>query len=479
MKKFESNLNNYLWWFGVTLVFLTQIIWHMPGTIALRNVLLGLLALLTITLVYRNSAGLFNRAVLPKAPLSLLLILTAWITLVNIVWGTKPQLNWSEFASHWLVPVVCFFVAWMFGSLSSAKKNRGASILLQVVFWSYLVQVVAHDVMSGIFYAETGAIPFRQAPVLYLPDMIEKIFVYSSFPEGFSGRFFGFFSYVNAIMAAILTAEIMQRFLAKRRSILVSNLILILGLIAVLICSYTLRGRNGNIGLLVLLFFSAIMVTYRLAANVNKTRLILGFAGFLVAVSATGYAFIKSDPRWQTLAETVPIAWDTQTHKAWLYGGPYPLLSDGQEADGSNYERVAWVKEGWVLLLERPLGSGYDRNAWGGRLDDKYNMGGATRGGHSHNGVLDFAIATGFPGVLLWLGFIASLGVAGFRGFKAGNMTAGLLLIFIVTGYLGRSLVDSVIRDHFLQVFMFLSGLLLALSQGPMEQDSDAKQANC
>lgn len=458
-----NSLEISLWWLALPLVFFTQIIWHMPGTIALRNGLLALLAVLTCVLAFRSRESILSWCQIPKLPAFLLAALTSWILVVNIGWGTMPQLNWTEFLSHWLVPVVCFVVAWMFGSISLSLNKQKATLLLQIVFWSYFIQVVAHDVMSGVFVAETGTIPFRQAPVLYVPDMLQNMFVYKNLSEGFSGRFFGFFTYVNAILAAILTAEIMQRFLSKTRSIHVGNGVLMLGLAAVLVCSYTLRGRNGNIGLLMLLVFSAIMVTYRLAANVKKSRLILGFSTFLVVASVTGYAFIKSDSRWQTLAETIPIAWDTQTHKAWLYGGPYPLLSNGQEADGSNYERVAWVKEGWILLLESPLGSGYDRNAWGGRLDDKYNMGGATRGGHSHNGVLDFAIATGFPGALLWLCFMASLLAAGFRGFKAGNMTAGLILIFIVTGYLGRSLVDSVIRDHFLQVFMFLSGLMLAL----------------
>lgn len=464
IKNTKSNLDSYLWWLALPLVFLSQIIWHMPGTIALRNVLLALLAVLTLVLAFRNRGGVLAWTRLPKVPALLLLLLTGWIVIVNTAWGVRPELHWPEFFSHWLVPVVCFVVAWMFGAVSVAQNNQGETWLLQIVFWSYFIQVVAHDVMTGVYIAETGEIPFRQAPVLYLPDMLQNLFVYTRLSEGFSGRFFGFFSYVNAILAAMLTAEIMQRFLEKRRSILVANIILVLGLLAVLICSYTLRGRNGNVGLLMLLIFSAIMVAYRLAANVRKSRLIIGLIAFLIAASATGYAFIKSDSRWQTLAETIPIAWDTKTHKAWLYGAPYPLLSNGQEADGSNYERVAWVKEGWLLLLEQPLGSGYDRNAWGGRLDDKYNMGGATRGGHSHNGILDFAIATGFPGAILWLGFMASLAVAGFRGFKAGKTTAGLILIFIVTGYLGRSLVDSVIRDHFLQVFMFLSGLMLALS---------------
>lgn len=108
----------------------------------------------------------------------------------------------------------------------------------------------------------------------------------------------------------------------------------------------------------------------------------------------------------------------------------------------------------------------------GGRIDTKYQQSGTYNGAHSHSGILDFAIATGVPGACLWLTFMGALAWAGFSAFRAGNLMIGLVLIFIVSGYFGRTLVDSVIRDHFLQVFMFLSALLLALSQKSGERQS-------
>lgn len=457
---------------GLCFIFLLQIIWHMPGTIALRNSLLGVFAVMTIgACVTRPS----NQTVLSRPPLWPMLMifaLTAWIAVVNTFWADYPALSWAEFRSQWLLPVLSFGFAWLFARTALLADSTNHARLLKVVFWSYLLQVVLHDVMGVGFYLETGNLPFRNAPVLDLPNTLRNVGEMTALSQAFSGQNPGFFSYVNAILSAILVAEIVQRFLTGKRQLPYSNWLLGGSVIAVLICSYTLMMRNGNVGLLLLLFFAAIMIAYRKLGDVHPAKLISISLGFLLALGATGYAFIKSDARWQGLADTVPYAWDTKAYKAWLYGEPYPVMPNGQVVEISAYERTAWLKEGLILVGERPLGSGYDRNAWGGRLVDKYQVEGKSRGGHSHNGVLDFAVATGVPGVLLWLGFLASLAWIGFRAFKNGSAMEGLMLLFLVTGYFGRSMVDSVIRDHFLQVFMFLSGYFLALCQSATAPES-------
>lgn len=456
---------------GLGLVFFLQIIWHMPGTIALRNSLLGIFAILTLGACIADRVAPYRP---PLWPMLMIFALTAWIAVVNIFWADYPSLSWAEFRSQWMLPVLSFAFAWLFANCALRADSNNHARLLKVVFWAYLLQVVLHDVMGLGFYLETGNLPFRNAPILDLPNTLRNIGDMTAFSQAFSGQNPGFFSYVNAILSAILVAEIVQRVLTGKRQLPYSNGLLIGAVIAVLVCSYTLMMRNGNVGLLLLLFFAAIMVAYRKLGDVQPAKLIGICIAFLLGLGAMGYAFVKSDARWQGLADTVPYAWDTKAHKAWLYGEPYPVMPNGLIVEISAYERTAWLKEGLILLAERPLGSGYDRNAWGGRLVDKYQVEGKSRGGHSHNGILDFAVATGVPGVLLWLGFLASLAWVGFRAFKNGKAMEGLMLLFLVTGYFGRSMVDSVIRDHFLQVFMFLSGYFLALCQsatGPVSRD--------
>ena len=457
---------------ALTLVFLLQVIWHMPGTIALRNVLLGCFALTTVGLAFIGSSNARSLFSLPKGPVWALLVLTLWIAIVNTFWADYPAQSWAEFRSQWMLPVFSFFFALWFGTLALQQGPANSVRLLKIVFWAYFLQVLLHDLMAAGFYLEMGGLPFRNAPVLDLPETISHLGSLTSFAEAFSGQNPGFFSYVNAILSAILVAEIVQRFLIRQRKLPYSSLLLSGAVIAVLFCSYTLQMRNGNVGLLILLFFAAIMIAYRKLGMVHPVRVASILVVFFLALGATGYAFIKSDARWQGVTETAPYAWDTKAHKAWLVGELYPILPSGKMVEISTYERTAWLKEGLILVSERPLGSGYDRNAWGGRLVDKYQIDGKARGGHSHNGILDFAVAIGVPGALLWLSFLASLAWIGFRTFKQGAIMEGLMLLFLVTGYFGRSMVDSVIRDHFLQVFMFLSGYFLALCQSATESVS-------
>jgi len=64
----------------------------------------------------------------------------------------------------------------------------------------------------------------------------------------------------------------------------------------------------------------------------------------------------------------------------------------------------------------------------------------------------------------LWAAFLGSLMWRGWRAFFDRDNPHGLLLFFLATGYAGRMLLDSVNKDHMLQMFMFLAGLLLMLS---------------
>ncbi len=128
--------------------------------------------------------------------------------------------------------------------------------------------------------------------------------------------------------------------------------------------------------------------------------------------------------------------------------------------DVSVYLRIAWLKEGLLLVRDHPFGIGFDRNAFGHGLKAKYGRG----VGHSHSGLLDMAIGLGIPGALLWLGFFASLAAIAWRRHRASGNYAAILLLLLLLDYGVRMVLDSVIRDHMLQQFMFLAGLAAVLT---------------
>ena len=462
----DKPTTSYYWLLLVTSALLA--VWPVPGTIGLRNVLLGLLLVLLILAQWNNrTRWQFSSGVRwPRWPLGLFLALTFWIVLVIVGWSAEPALSWHEFWGQWTLPALCG----MMGALVATQAQRfggvGHSDLMGTVFYTFFGLVFLHDVLDAIYWAATGQMPFRQAPVLYLPQLPALLLNDQSIWSAFDGRFGEKFSFVNNTFAALLFAEIIQRLMQKTRCIPVSNLVLGIGFVALLLCSYWLSFRNGNIGLLSMLTMAGVMVLVRLRNRVSFIKimavLILGSGLLVFAVSA----FWKSDPRWARFSETLPVAWDTEHHQAWISTRlePYPLLSDGNPVDASAYERIAWIKEGSKLALEHPLGTGLNRNAFFDGIDRKFNLGGTVRGGHAHSGIVDFTIANGLPGIALWIAFLASVAWIGWKAFRDGQVSVGLILMFLVSGFFSRSIVDSNIRDHVLQQFVFMIGLFTIMA---------------
>jgi O-antigen ligase len=194
-------------------------------------------------------------------------------------------------------------------------------------------------------------------------------------------------------------------------------------------------------------------------ARIGKPALAAVGALVVAGVALSAYLGVHSDPRWRSFQETIPIALDTRTHKAWLDVEKYPLprLSNGRPVRESNYLRIAWLKEGSLLVLEHPLGVGFGREAFEVGLRQKYGEG----RGYTHSGILDLAIGAGIPGAVLWLGFLGTLFLAAWRRSASGpHGYHSLLLVFLVADFGSRMFIDSIIRDHMLQQFLFLVGLV-------------------
>ena len=445
------------------------VVWPVPGTIGLRNALLGLLLVLLIAAQWQNRTQpqAFTVASWPRWPAGLFIALTIWIALVIVGWGVEPALSWKEFWGQWTLPALCGVMGALVASQAQRLGNVGRTYLIGTIFYTFFGLVVLHDVLDAIYWAATGQMPFRQAPVLYLPQLPSLLAHEQSFWSAFDGRFGEKFSFVNNTFAALLFAEMIQRLMLRTRSIPVSNLGLGIGFVALLLCSYWLSFRNGNIGLLAMITMAGIMVLVRLRTRIPlvKTMGAIFLGAVLLVVAAS--AFWKSDPRWARFSETLPVAWDTEHHQAWISTKleSYPLLSDGAPVDPSAYERIAWIKEGSKLALEHPLGTGLNRNAFFDGIDRKFSLGGAVRGGHAHSGIVDFTIANGFPGIALWIAFLASLAWIGWKAFRDGQVSVGLILMFLVSGFFSRSIVDSNLRDHVLQQFLFMVGLFAIMAQ--------------
>ena len=453
-------------WFGMALAALSllMLVWPMPGTIALRNTLLAVLSLMVLLVSWRSRESKTAIA-LPKWPTRLLILLTLWICIAISEWGQEPALSWREFFPQWVLPLLVSLVGW--GLVRWAALCNRQQTLVKTLFLVLLAGVLVQDALSALYFIETGEPPFRQASALYIPSIIKSWQTGAPWIEAFDGSFGEKASFVNNMFVAFVLAEIGQRMLTRKRWVQVPNWLLILSLLAAGLSSYWLSFRNGNIGLVTLLgFFGMLLIVAHKDRFRFWQKLLLLFL-LMSMLSGLTYLFVKSDPRWQTFRESAEIAIAGDPGKAWLLRKDYPLLSNGQEVEVSAYERISWIKEGLKLSLRYPMGTGFNRNAFSDTLDRDYQLNGLIRGGHSHSGIVDFMVANGIPGALLWLAFLASCAWVGWRMVREGNVAQGLTVVFLVTGFFNRGLVDSNIRDHVLQQFLFLLTIYMTIQLAP------------
>lgn len=427
-------------------VFGLVFVWPIQHTIALRNGLLGLLLLFMLWGIWRNrTSGLQQYGGLVGVSGTALLLLTGWIVIQAALISPFPEKAFQEITGQWLKGLACFMLGTLVVSTSAINRPHDRRPV-----WLWLVTLVlglqvALTVADGFYlYAQTGAFQLGVARLMGHKALA---------------------SYVCNTLFAVLAADILGRIFFRKR-LLPMPLAGLLGLVVLgLICTWMIQARNGLIGLGSLLLSCLVIVWLEIKAKAKASKLGLVLAliaGLFVAFAWGNY---KTDPRWQKFEESASLGWQLDASHAWIKPAvhPYPLMSNGQQVDISAYERAAWIKSGVILALKHPLGLGYDRSSYGRARALHYGPDAQEGvGDHSHSSLIDLAIGIGTPGLVLWVAFLGALMLAGWRTFNRHQNAEGLVLIFLVTGFFGRSLIDSNIRDHMLEQFMFLAAMLLA-----------------
>ncbi|MCE1242926.1 O-antigen ligase family protein [Oryzomicrobium sp.] len=434
-------------------------VWSLPDLIALR---IGLALLLLGTAAWRaittRSSAQTTATASPgqhRSATILYGILTLWVLLQAGVWGLNPAGDFKEIWGQWIRSGLVGLAGVLLATtvLRSPRPQAGARLACALL--ATLAALVAlHDGDTVWRWLQLGYFPFQQIRIVENRTVL---------------------SYVANLVLAFLCAETVARLLHRRAYLPIPSAGLATLFALSLFCTYALGTRNGTLGILGLLASSTFVVWFAKRKAVSVGLQAGTLAVVLAGIAAFGWATFKSDPRWQAFQATVVVAWDTEHQAAWKDPElPYPPLPDGTPAEGSAYLRLAWGKEAIQAIAAYPLGVGFGRSAFGQAMRQVYPDYRSTE--HSHSGILDFTLGVGLPGLALWLAFLGTLGVHGWRAFFVRENPAGLLLLFLVTGYFSRSLVDSNIRDHMLEQFMFLAGVLTVLAREDLHR-SDAHDA--
>lgn len=270
-------------------------------------------------------------------------------------------------------------------------------------------------------------------------------------------------SFILNMLLAALTVDLLFRACHARRFLQLPWKAVI-GAAAISLTSLYLAGaRNGAIGLLFLAVSASLLYSIHRVRHQGVRRGVLGGAMLLALMVSLAVISYQADKRWPAFMESTALGWDIDGQRAWrdIDHAPLPLMKNGVAVDASAYTRVAFIHAGLRLIGELPLGVGYGRNAFAHALRE---TGSDAQVGHAHSGWIDLGIGAGIPAVVLWLLFMGSLMVTGGVRYFCDQNPHGLWLLFLASGFIGRMVVDSVNRDHMLQMFLFLAGYLLIMS---------------
>lgn len=448
---------------GLVLLALLFAVWPVAHTISLRDLLLVLALFVFGYLVWRSRPAMPWREL--AWPFGLYAALTLWIVVVALFISEETAWSLGEFRGQWLKGLLAMLAGGL-AALALARTPEGTNRGIAIVFGVLLVHTLFMDgmVIKGIVEAWIDS-EDRLSPLVrhigISPDSPEygyltllrhewESVMLTSGPDKNN--------LLSNVLLYLLLAEFFVRLVHHRRLLPFGNAFLFLVLAAVLFSLYVERARNGFVELIAVLLLLGGLLLHAYRGRFNRRVLGLGIAALLLLPLAIGFISYKTDPRWQSLWQTVPIALDTQSHKAWMDQNKYPMpyLPGGEQVSGSNYLRLARAKVSLEFIREHPWGMGFGRNIFGHAVKRKY---GETPS-HSHSGLIDMALGTGIPGVLLWGAFLASIGYAAGRGYARTKSYPALMLLLLVTAYSVRMVLDSIVRDHMLQMFLFLAAFL-------------------
>jgi hypothetical protein len=376
--------------------------------------------------------------------------------LATVLFADDPLDSLGEYRRDWVMGFVALMIGVMMARLASINCLPGLNrlTLLGSVGLGLALPALIQAGQSLLFFGQ------HHTPGQSLLSFVQQ-YVLAMWEVSFFGR--TSLSFVHNLFYGLLLADALARANGGQRLLPVPKSALQAAFLLSFLCTYLLNTRNGTLGVLAITLFAALIYWHQHRQHINNRRLAAFTCAMLLVMAAYAKLSYDAEPRWPAFGESTRLALDTQHQRAWLNDAiPLPNMSNGQPAEHSAYMRLAWLKEGALAIVDYPLGVGFGRNAFGHALQRKFGEG---RGrSHSHSGLVDFTLSAGVPGLLLWFAFSASLWRLGWRTYFERRDAVGMALVMLIAGTLLRMVVDSNLRDHGLEQYLFLLGVFATLA---------------
>ena len=428
--------------------FAIYFVYPIPHTVALRYLLLGSLLSSSLWILARNPfpADCFRNLRPFRTSGLILLALSFWLLIQSAFISPLSKEALGMLRGDWLNSLIAVSIGLLAVLVCQSDDSRRPIHAATTALVLHILALFAYQIW---IWAHNGTYPLGRTP------FAEK----------------DYHSMLVTTLSALILADMLSRSIIGRVIHPLSWPALSGILVLSCIASVTLLARNAVIINALLIVASGLIFVVIKRKAFGQAVVPLMLVLFL-AISSLGWFGLQSDARWQGFSEAVTAAIDTKNNLAWLNTQEYPLplMRNGKPVEESAYSRIAWAKVGVEQIAQYPLGLGYGHKAFGWAVNRSYHV----QTGHesSHCGLLDFTLANGIPGLLLWLALSIALMATGWRAFMKQQSPAGLALAFSVSAYLVRCLVDGHLSGFRLAMYAFLIGLLVML------QSIETKQCN-
>ncbi len=351
----------------------------------------------------------------------------------------------NEIKTQWVMGSLALFLGAGIATLARRGALRLGS-LMAIIFWTLAAHVLAVNV-DGV------------VKVLGKLSRGGGHHGLTSLTAGVGGLTIGPIdgSLLASLFFVLILSEALCRYVFRRRLIPVPGAALVVSFFLVAGASFFTGMRN--VVEIPLVVAAALFILFFSGAKARKKAIY--FALIMAPILIGGlFLFYRSDTRWAELGETFDLAMkqeDPARVLAFSYDFVFPRLRDNRQVNVSNFIRFTKYRVATNIIMAHPLGIGFGRNAFGHYLKARYSRG---AGLNSDSSVFDMAVGAGLVGTALFGAFIFTILAMSFRSFRRGGDFYSLFLFLLIICFSARMVFDSVLRDHLLEIFLFVTGML-------------------
>jgi O-Antigen ligase len=357
-------------------------IWPLPGTMALRNLLLLAGGLSSIYL-FRRDKEAFRTALRANLPLMLFF---AWAIAHYFFLAQIKEMQWKELTGFWLRSGLSTLIGAGIGVLLSRKSSRedecskpGSALVLQLSIYTSLGVYLLRYLYELAFSQGAFPMDFYMTPFGGKPQIVVFIGI----------------AFIAALTHLLMGLESPNW---KRKVILPA---FTMGLS--LLCFYFANTKNGFLISFVILI-GVLLLTLKKDYYSPKIKLAIVAAAIPLAV--VGGMHMTENAAWHTAYADIKtgVAISEQTYwKDWVTQA-LPLNENAQAVNQSTYLRVAWLTAALQLIQETPWGYGLMSYSFSYLAKEKWPDFYSKEGDHmvaTHSGWMDLTLGLGIPATLL------------------------------------------------------------------------------